>query len=205
MTRPRARSGLLCGRGRRLFYKPVGDVGRSCLRRRLVTPPPAVGPEACFGRTGMPVRQILAFDEATALLSGGEPAAGIYVAVWAGRMAVAGQSVATRHGDAFVWRQGCRHDIAFPLESALGQVNTEQTARNPRHRRLLRKSYSGGQTNCVRVGESILHCVKSDWRVKAGGGWCHPTPTAAEALGTERIAGWKRSRERPLGRADSRL
>jgi hypothetical protein len=64
------------------------------------------------------------------------------------------------------WGQGCRHDIAFPLESALGQVNTEQTARNPRHWRLLRKSYSGGQTTCLWVGESILHCVKSNCRLR---------------------------------------
>ena len=70
-------------------------------------------------------------------------------------------SVATRHGDAFVGVRMPSMTSLFPLESALGQVNTEQTARNPRHWRLLRKSYSGGQTNCPRPTESILHCVKT--------------------------------------------
>jgi hypothetical protein len=38
-------------------------------------------------------------------------------------------SVATRHGDAFAGTGDAAYDIVFPFESALGQVNTEQSAR----------------------------------------------------------------------------
>jgi hypothetical protein len=63
--------------------------------------PRLFGQKPSLHRTGNPIRQIPAFGKANSPC-GGETAAGIYVAVWAERMTFAVESVATRHGNAFV-------------------------------------------------------------------------------------------------------
>ncbi len=98
MTRPRMRSGLLCIQGRCLFYKPVGEVGRSCL---------CVGwlllPRLCCQKSFLTLTGILAdqadfkFGEANVLFSVGQTAAGFFCLTHGSRRI----SVATSHGDAF--------------------------------------------------------------------------------------------------------
>src|SRR5882762_10360542 len=128
MTRPRKKSCLLRTRGRRLFYKPVNEVGRSrlspagysspgCVARSLLGLEPASADPAnfhCCKATPYPCGRV----------NRGRHSRCHRVRTHSSRRV----SVATRHGDAFAGTADVAYDIVFPFEFALGQVNTEQSA-----------------------------------------------------------------------------
>jgi hypothetical protein len=131
MTRPRARSGLLCSRGRRLFYKPVGEVGRSCLCVGWLLLPRLFGQKPSLHRTGVPIRQIPAFSEATLSLRRRDR--GGHLRCRMGRTYDSRRQIGCNTPRRCIrCGTGCRHDIAFPLESALGGRSTPNKLRETR-------------------------------------------------------------------------
>src|SRR5258708_4036036 len=130
MTRPRSRSGCLCNRGRRLFYKPVGAVGRSCLSVGWLLPPRLLPEAFLASNRPAPIPQLFNSVERhfpCGQVNRGGPSRCLGSRAYSGRRV----SVATRHGDAFVGTDDAAYDIFLPLESSLGHVNTRSEYHTP--------------------------------------------------------------------------
>src|SRR5258708_13822114 len=113
MTSPRSRGGWLWNWGRRLFYKPVGAVGRWWLSVGWLLPPRLLPEAFLASNRPAPIPQLFNSVERhfpCGQVNRGGPSRCLGSRTYSGRRA----SVATRHGDAFVGTDDSAYCIRLP-------------------------------------------------------------------------------------------